>query len=220
MSDKLQRRYVTRAAKPIRVQERSDGAAPLITGYASVFYREGDRSTEYELGPGLVERIAPAAFDRAVKDDDVRALFNHDEGVVLGRTSAGTLRLVVDEVGLRYDIDPPDTTAARDLIASLRRGDVSGSSFSFVDADPELNLTQEDRDGRRVQVVTRKNLRLFDVGPVTFPAYTGAAAHLRADRAGAESVRAEIEAAERLAARDLDAVLLAVAEMEFAGADE
>jgi HK97 family phage prohead protease len=163
------------------------------------------------LGDGYYERIAPTAFDGAL-GGDVAGLFNHDANMVLGRSVAGTLRLSVDEVGLRYEIDPPDTQTARDLLQSLKRGDISGSSFSFRDRDYPLHIASEDRDGRTVKVVTRKNLDLFDVGPVTFPAYSGSSAQLR-------TAREDIEAAERLAARDLDAVLLAIAEAEMVEAE-
>lgn len=196
MSETIQRRYLARKAQPIRLQERADGALPVITGYAAVFYREGDPATEYEMWPAdswgggrVVERIMPTAFSRAVREDDVRALFNHNAALVLGRSAAGTLRLSVDAVGLRYEIDPPDTQQARDLIASLRRGDITGSSFAFVAKQTEYRDTI--KDGKVIEtIVERHDLELFDVGPVTYPAYGGATAGVRS--ADLEGVRAEI----------------------------
>ena len=221
----LQRRYLPRSAKPPKLQERADGALPLIVGYAAVFYREGDPSTEFEMwpadayGPRVVERIMPTAFDRAVKEDDVRGLFNHDSGCVLGRTGAGTLRLFVDSIGLRYEIDPPDTQAATDLIKNLRRGDISGSSFAFIPRDTSRREVAADATtGKPAEyVIERNDVQLYDVGPVTFPAYVGASSGVRsADLAG---VREEIERWRGAAAADRDAVTVALALMEMDGAD-
>lgn len=223
MSNDLQRRYLPRSAKPPKLQERADGAAPLITGYAAVFFREGDPSTEFEMwpadnyGPRVVERIMPTAFNRAMAEDDVRGLFNHDSAVVLGRSGAGTLRLSVDAVGLRYEIDPPDTQAARDLIQSLRRGDISGSSFAFVPRDTSRREVAATADKPGEYIIERNDVQLFDVGPVTFPAYAGASSGVRsADLAG---VRDEIDRHRAAVAADQDAVALVLAIAEIACAE-
>lgn len=187
----IERRY---AAGPMRagIETRADGK-PVIVGYASVFYREGDPGTEYALWPDVFERIKPGAFDRAVKDDDVRALFNHDANVVLGRKSAGTLRLSVDAVGLRYEIDPPDTAQAAAVVEAIRRGDVDGSSFGFV-PEPAGTVYREERRGDKlVTIVERKAVRLLDVSPVTFPAYESASAGVRSADDLADT-RREVEA--------------------------
>lgn len=163
------------ALAPVTLIQRAD-KTPLIVGYGAVFY-DGTPKTEFDLGSGMVERIAPRAFDRAVKEDDTRGLFNHDPNLLLGRTTAGTMRLSVDSKGLRYEIDPPDTAAARDVMELLRRGDVTGSSFSFkVD---EQRWTEEKRDGETIQVREILAVHLFDVSPVVFPAYLGSDSGLR-----------------------------------------
>ncbi|HEX4612079.1 MAG TPA: HK97 family phage prohead protease [Urbifossiella sp.] len=180
MTTPLQRRY-TRSADRVALQARADGKPSTITGYAAVFYDPSDPGTEYRLYDDLVERIMPGAFDRALREDDVRGLFNHDDNLILGRTAAGTMRLSVDRRGLKYEIDPPDTTTARDLLESLRRGDVSGSSFAFKPKDTSTRIV----DG--TYILERNAVYLFDVGPVCFPAYTGT-------EAGVRSVRAEVEA--------------------------
>jgi uncharacterized protein len=206
MSDTIQRRYLPRGGKPVTVHERADGAMPLITGYAAVFYRKDDPGTEFELYPGVRERIMPSAFTKAIQSNDVRALFNHDTAIVLGRSAAGTLRLFVDERGLRYEIDPPDTQAARDLVQSIRRGDITGSSFAFL---PRATTWREDGP---TTFLEREEVELFDVGPVTFPAYAGATTGVR--HAGdLDSVRAEI--AERRAKRDADRVAVELATLEM-----
>lgn len=149
----------------IGVETRADGGRTL-TGYAATFYREADPGTEYQLWDNTYERILPGAFDRAVAEDDVRALVNHDSSQIVGRKSAGTLRLSTDSRGLKYEIDLPDTTAGRDIAESVKRGDITGSSFGFmVDEQAWRSLP----DGREIRELVA--LRLLDVGPVTFPAY-------------------------------------------------
>lgn len=147
-------------ALPVEMRQ-ADGDKPQLSGYAAVF---GEAT---EIAGIFRERIAPGAFADAVKRDDVRALFNHDANFVLGRTTAKTLRLVEDDRGLRYEVDPPETTWARDLMVSVQRGDVNQSSFAF-------EVTEEEWDyGVRGEMPLRtiKAVRLYDVSPVTYPAY-------------------------------------------------
>jgi len=118
--------------------------------------------------------IEPGAFD-GTDMADVRALFNHDPNMLLARTSSGTLKLTIDEKGLRYEFDIPDTTAGRDLKELLARGDISQSSFGFT-IDKE---DWEERMGTKPKRKIKKVKRLFDVSPVTFPAYTDTSAALR-----------------------------------------
>ena len=182
---KIERRDCTRAD----VRMEGDDEARKFTGYAAVFYRDGEAGTEYELWGGAVERIMPGAFDDALKNDDVRALFNHSPNLVLGRTSAGTLRLTVDDVGLRYEIDADDTNVAHDVASHLKRGDVNGSSFGF-------NVTNEEWINRGEDDTVRliRSVQLFDVGPVTFPAYVATDAGMRAGEDGITEARASHDA--------------------------
>lgn len=157
------------------IEEREDGTKRIV-GYAAVFHRSGDQGTEYQLWRDAVERIAPGAFRSALqRRDDVRALFNHDPNQVLGRAQAGTLSLSEDGTGLKYEITPPDTQQARDVMELIRRGDVSGSSFSF-----RIIKEQWTDEGTR-EIRTIQDVELFDVGPVTFPAYEGTTAGARAE---------------------------------------
>lgn len=178
----IERRFT--AGPGVRVETR-EGGGVVVTGYAAVFYDAEDRGTEYQLYRDIVERIKPGAFDRAIKEDDVRALFNHDHSLVLGRNKAGTLRLSVDAKGLRYEIDAPDTATGRDVAELIRRGDVTGSSFCFV---PDVTTYREEGD---TYIVERESVRLFDVSPVTFPAYEATTTGLRSD-GDAEAIRAEV----------------------------
>lgn len=181
-----ERRY-ERSATAAPKLERAEGGMQRIVGYAAVFYNPSNKGTEYELWDDLVERMAPGCFDRALKEDDVRGLFNHDASIMLGRTASGTMRLSVDSVGLRYEITPPDTQAARDVMKLIERGDVSGSSFMFT-----CDSSTYARDGNR-HVVVRNSVRLFDVGPVAFPAYTATDTGIRSASADPATARLELE---------------------------
>jgi len=169
----MERRFTHQAAK-VELETREDGTEGNIKGYSAVYYREGDSSTEYPLWDGMVERIMPGAFDRAIKEnDDVRGLFNHDPSLILGRTTAGTMKMSSDKTGLFYDIDAGDTTVARDVKEHIRRGDVTGSSFAFVVTEE----TWRTEDQMEVREIT--DVKLYDSGPVTYPAYDGTTTSVR-----------------------------------------
>lgn len=138
-----------------------------IVGYALRFDTYSN-----DLG-GFIETIEPTALNEA-NMDDVVALFNHNRDYVLGRTTSETLKLSVDEFGLKYTITPPDTTFARDLMESMKRGDISQSSFAFSldyeDEEAEDWRFDEDKD---IYVRTiRKFKGIHDVSVVTTPAYS------------------------------------------------
>ena len=153
-----------------------------ISGLGAAYYRADDPGTEYQLWDGAVDRIMPGAFDRAIQEgDDVRGLFNHDANLVLGRTKSGTMRLRTDGDGLRYEIDLADTSIARDVATHLERGDVTGSSFGF-------NVTAEEwRKEDGIQIREIHGVRLFDVSPVTYPAYEGTSSAVRDAEGARES---------------------------------
>lgn len=183
-----ERRQLNSALLTPKLEER-EGKAPLISGYAAVYY-DGTRATEYELWPGTMERIMPGAFDRCVNaKPDVRGLFNHDPNFPLGRTAAGTCRIVVDNIGLRYEIDPPDSEIGRTVTEALRRGDVSGSSFSFSLEGGEQRWVDRP-DGSEIREISAIG-SLYDVGPVTFPAYEGTSAFSRSEDAA--QAKADLE---------------------------
>jgi HK97 family phage major capsid protein/HK97 family phage prohead protease len=146
---------------------REEGGAPVISGYAVVF-----NSMSRDLG-GFREVIAPGAFAQSIAGGDIRALWSHDHGIVLGRTKAGTLKIAEDKKGLRVEIMPPQSAAG--YVESIRRGDVDGMSFGFmVDTDDWTRA----QDGTTVRTVTEG--RLVEVSPVAFPAYPASSVGVRA----------------------------------------
>ena len=151
-----------------------------FTGYAAKF-----ATRSHDLG-GFIETVRGGAFQRAITEgQDVRALINHNPGLILGRTASGTLKLAEDSTGLHYQVDAPDTSYARDLAESMQRGDVTQSSFSF-------RVRQDDwqKEGRG-RLRTLIDLDLLDVSPVTYPAYedteSGVQGAARALRAACEA---------------------------------
>jgi len=138
---------------------REENDKQYFEGYAAKF------NTRTSLG-WMTEEIAVGAFD-TVMSDDTRGLFNHDPDVVLGRTASGTMRLSIDGTGLKYEIDynPNDPDHVR-VMQKVKRGDVNQSSFAFSIADEKW----EKKDGKDHRVITRLS-KLYDVAPVTYPAY-------------------------------------------------
>lgn len=142
-------------------RDQSEESAPVIEGYFAVF------ADETELCPGIFEEIAVGAFDKSLKENDIRGLFNHRTDLVLGRLSSGTLELKVDDHGLygTLSINAADNEAMN-VYQRVKRGDVSNCSFGF-------NPIQEEtinRDDGSVKFVV-KEADLMEVSIVTFPAY-------------------------------------------------
>jgi HK97 family phage prohead protease len=152
----------------IRMDGMGEGETPMIRGHAAVF----DSPSELLCGC-FREVIKPGAFADALKTSDVRALFNHEPDNILGRTTAdpATLRLKEDDTGLAIEIDPPDTTCGRDLQVSMKRGDIREMSFGFTVAEDGQEWTRDpDGSGNWTRTITKIE-RLYDVSPVTYPAY-------------------------------------------------
>lgn len=182
-------RIERRSSMGTRAALQTDGRGNTqIVGYAAVYYRSGDTGTEFELWPGCVERIAPGAFDRALRErQDVIACVNHDSNQLLGRTASGTVRLSTDAIGLRYEIDvDADSTIGADALRAVERGDISGSSFSFLVREENWI---DDFAGGEIRELT--DLNLVDVSPVVHPAYMSTSATARSSTEGLQSEGAE-----------------------------
>jgi uncharacterized protein len=169
--NEIERRFLH--GTEIRTVDGDNGLRKIV-GYAAVF-----DSLSEDLG-GFRERIAPGSFSSAIKDGDVRALWNHNADRVLGRTKSGTLKLSEDEHGLKIECDPPDAQWARDLMASIDRGDVDQMSFGFrVRRYPDGSRGSDWIVENNEDVRVLRDVELFDVSPVTFPAYPDTEVGLR-----------------------------------------
>lgn len=154
----MEQRYL-----PIKeMQTRADESGDLyINGYFAVF------NSDYELWPGATESIAPGAFDGSITGD-VRALYNHNDDIILGRASAGTLKLQQDSRGLwgEIKINKKDSDAMN-AYERIARGDIDGCSFGF---DIKREEFRENQDGTVHWTITEVD-PLYEVSPCVFPAY-------------------------------------------------
>lgn len=155
-----------RTVQITEIRAENDGK---ISGYAAVF----NQPSELLYG-SFREVIRPGAFNSSLQND-IRALWNHDTAYVLGRNKSGTLAIREDERGLRVDITPPETQWARDLMVSIKRGDISQMSFGFNVKKDSWSATQEDG----TQMRTLEDVNLHEVSVVTFPAYPQTAVAVR-----------------------------------------
>lgn len=164
--NKMERRYINAA-----IELRETDAEPVVSGYAARFNELSE-----ELW-GFREMIRPGAFSEALQGSDIRALFNHDPSQIVARTKNNTLRVWEDEHGLLYEFTPNmKTTAGRDLVEHLRRGDIDQSSFAF---SMEGGVEEWDDSGDMPVRILKKIGRLYDVSPVTYPAYPSTSVGLR-----------------------------------------
>lgn len=177
----MERRYTPGA---LETREADEGLT--LVGHAAVF------DAPYEIWD-FQEQVARGAFKKTLKEGDVAALWNHDPNVVLGRNRSGTLRLKEDEQGLLYEIDLPETQAARDLYHLVQRGDVYQSSFAFEIVKEAWDYPKKGEDGLPTRTI--KEVRLYDVSPVTYPASPSTDVDVkRAVRSLAEAMGVEDEA--------------------------
>lgn len=170
-------REVRSIRSEVGIKDTAEG--PVIHGYGIVYNRDSHIITNDD-GKRFIERIHPKAVEKLLASGpDVRALGNHDENMLLGRTKSGTMSLRSDEVGTHYEIKPPRSAIGDHFVEVIKRGDMDGSSFGFniapggerwdMTTDPPTRTVTEIRD-------------LFDIGPVTFPAYEDATVAARSLR--------------------------------------
>ena len=153
-----------------RFETREDGQE-VVVGYGSIW-----NSRSENLG-GFYEYISPDAISQeTIEKSDVRALINHDPNLVLARSTAGNLSLSVDEKGMRYSFDIPETSYGKDLAINMKNGNISQSSFAFTIAE-NGDEWSTDEEGNDIRTITKID-RLFDVAIVTYPAYNQAESDL------------------------------------------
>lgn len=161
--------YELRYSADSQFETRAVGKGFVISGYASVF-----NVRSQNLG-GFVETVSNGAFAKTINESDVRALWNHNADHVLGRNRAETLRLAEDSTGLHYEVDLIDSEFNRSLHEQIQRGDITQSSFGFSTIDDGWGFTEDDFPLR-----TLRQVQLYDVSPVTYPAYLDATIGVRA----------------------------------------
>lgn len=155
---------------------RAEPESKKLIGHAAVFNKRS-----LDLG-GFVEIIQPGAFKNSL-NNDIRALIDH-RGIAIARTGNGTLKVEEDEVGLRFEIDLPDTTAGLDIYKSIQRGDVDQMSFGFTVREGGQIFT-EDEDGTIIRTLT--DINVLEGSIVTFPAYPDTDVAARSVQAWLES---------------------------------
>lgn len=179
-------------AKEIRFNKdielrQNDLGQSIAAGYAVVY-----NSLSEDLG-GFRERIQPGALTAALANSDVRCLRDHNPSLVLGRNTAGTLRLQDTPQGLYFECNLPPTTTGNDTRVSLERGDLTGCSFAFYVAKDEY---VKEASGT-VRVITEIS-QLDDVSIVTYPAYPATSVDLRSfDEYKAKETLAKLEQLKR-----------------------
>ena len=155
----------------VRAADAASGLLGVLAGYASVFNSDSVAFPGHEKP--WIERVAPGAFKRTLTDKpDIYALWQHDPAQVIAR-SPDTLTLAEDERGLRVEINLPDTSTARDLLALVRAKIVDSMSFGFT-VKAEQWAAGDTHDTR-----TLIDVELFEVSAVVWPAYPDTALALR-----------------------------------------
>nr|WP_089652456.1 HK97 family phage prohead protease [Halobacillus aidingensis] len=158
--EKVEQRELTTEA--VEVREKDDGTK-TVSGYAVKWEKKSEVLGFFRR---FREQFKKGAFADSLKNDDQRFLWSHDVSQVLGRTKNKTLRLTEDNVGLRFELDLPNTTLGKDTYESIKRGDVDGVSFGFRMKKQEWDESDEDNIVRTIS-----EARLFEVSAVAFPAY-------------------------------------------------
>lgn len=142
---------------------RADGDKRTLDGYAAVF------NTEAIIWGLWREEVAPGAYRKTLSENDIRALWNHDTNIVLGRNKAGTLELREDDHGLYTRILPPDNEWGRPVLDAVQRGDVTGMSIAFRVV--KESWWHPPEGSKELPKRTIREAKLYEVSPVTFPAF-------------------------------------------------
>lgn len=151
----------------IGTEEEDDGTVKKIRGYAAVFNQDS-------ADMGFIEQIAPGAFAEALQSSDVRVLFNHDSNIIIGRMGVN-LDLREDGTGLYMELSPIDDPDYRRVEGKIRSGLITQQSFGFTVEADEWSDLDTDHPKRKITKIKK----LFDVSPVTYPAYPGTSVALR-----------------------------------------
>ncbi|KPL29074.1 hypothetical protein JI76_28545 [Streptomyces anulatus] len=179
MPKTTERRDLSLATAGLQVRA-ADGGGPGFTGHAAVF--NSRTAIGNPLTWGFYEEIAAGAFTKTIAEGDARMLVDHDTRLVVSRVSAGSLRLAQDQVGLAVDADlDTELSYVSDLVVNLRNKNVTGMSFGFrvVKDDWETVSVDTSEGAMDAELRVIREVQLFEVSAVTFPAYEDTDAGLR-----------------------------------------
>ena len=162
------KREIRNNISTFEARSNEESGTKTIAGYAAKYNCDSKVMRDW-WGDKFIEVIAEGAFDLSLRSNTIKALYNHNTDNVLGSTKSGTLRLESDSVGLRFEIDLPNTSVANDLYESVKRGDIDGTSFGFkVNNDKWSEIEQ---DGEKIMKRTLLEIELYEISPTPFPAY-------------------------------------------------
>lgn len=185
----LEKRYLPVSEVEIRTDHDEENEKRTISGYGIVYNKKT------RIGDDFEEIIRPGAARKALQGNpDVKARFNHQIGTLLGRTKSGTLELEENQSGVKYTIYPPDTQVARDLMLSIDRGDIDGSSFTFKVAEGGEEVTRQ-QNGTILREIFELE-RVGEIGPVEDEAYLDTTAQVRSAEEAREAYIASLRAQE------------------------
>ena len=161
------------APSDIRIEQREGESGRTVTGYAAKF-----ETWSTPIYGWFIEKIRSGAFEGCDMTDTIMC-FNHNIDAILARVASQTLTLEVDEVGLRFSFDAPNTSLGNDMVELLRRGDVNKCSFRFIVEQDEWLYADEDNGLKHDQRTIIKISKLYDVALVVYPAYKDTEASVR-----------------------------------------
>lgn len=135
---------------------------------------------EVEIWPGFREKIRPGAFEKSIRNQpEIKSFFNHNPNYVLSTTRSKPALILEDsKKGLRFKSPIPPTTYGNDLRVNLERKNVRGASFTFTVAPDGEILTRDEKGVLHREIVKGE---IYEIGPVTNPAYTRTTASLRSE---------------------------------------
>lgn len=152
----------------LEVRADEEGESKGLTGYAAKFNEESKPLRDW-WGDEFVEVISPGAFRNSLENNTIKALYNHNPDYVLGSTKSGTLKLEEDDIGLRFELDLPNTQIANDLYEGVKRGDIDGVSFGFRVKEDKWTEVKMDDGWKTIR--TLREIDLIEISPTAFPAY-------------------------------------------------
>lgn len=192
----IERRCLTAEEAPeceLQIEVRGSGRE-AIRGLAIPYNR-----LSLDLG-GFRERILPGAFDKILTRQrgrgEILSYYNHNSDMLLGRESAGTLEIIADDRGISYVVEPPDTSAGRDVLALVRSRNLRGSSFAFTVSQKNGERFTNDENGKAIREIVEAS-GLYELGPVNVPAYGSATSAVVAQRSYAAWLAAQSEQLEQ-----------------------